>query len=132
VNVDEAIQIGKQQMRDFEAGWPESFNTSLTKNVTTMAETKKNITLDEKLVYDTELIYTRVMCLQQSRDIDFKDVISYKLSSVPATLFDENGAMRAQSKAILKRKMQVEQSSRIQGVPDAVIIDGCAMLWTVH
>ena len=51
---------------------------------------------------------------------------------MPASLFDESGAMRAQSKAVLKTKLQVEQSSRIQGVPDAVIIDGCAMLWTVH
>ena len=51
---------------------------------------------------------------------------------MPASLFDESGSMRAQSKAVLKTKLQVEQSSRIQGVPDAVIIDGCAMLWTVH
>ena len=50
---------------------------------------------------------------------------------MPASLFDESGGMRAQSKAVLKTKLQVEQSSRIQGVPDAVIIDGCAMLWTV-
>ena len=39
--------------------------------------------------------------------------------------------MRAQSKAVLKTKLQVEQSSVIQGVPD-VIIDGFAMLWTAH
>ena len=42
--------------------------------------------------------------------------------------------MRAQSKAVLKTIIQVEQSSRIQGVPDGVIIDGCrpTMLWTVQ
>ena len=40
--------------------------------------------------------------------------------------------MHVQLKAVLKTKLQVEQSSRIQWVPDAVIIDGCAMLWTVH
>ena len=40
--------------------------------------------------------------------------------------------MRARSKAVLKTELQVEQSSRIQGVQDAVIIDGCATLWTVH
>ena len=83
-------------------------------------------------MYDTELVYTRVICLQQYRDIDIKDVLSYELSPTPASLCDESGAMRAQSKAVLKTKLQVEQSSRIQGVPDAVIIDGCAMLWTVH
>ena len=46
---------------------------------------------------------------------------------MPASLFDESGAMRAQSKAVLKTKLQVEQSSRIHRVTDAVIIDGCAM-----
>ena len=40
--------------------------------------------------------------------------------------------MRAHSKAVLKTKLHVEQSSRTQEVPDAVIIDGCAMLWTGH
>ena len=40
--------------------------------------------------------------------------------------------MRAQSKAILKTKLQVEQSSRTQGTPNVVIIDECAMLWSVH
>ena len=35
-----------------------------------MASIKKNIKLDGKQVYDTELVYTRVICLQQYRDID--------------------------------------------------------------
>ena len=132
VNADESIKIGPEQMTEFESGRPTSFNKTLTKNVTMMTSAKKSIKLDGKPVYDTELIYTRVICLQQYRDIDITDVLSYELSPVPASLFDESGAMRAQSKAVLKTKLQVEQSSRIQGVPDAVIIDVCAMLWTVH
>ena len=40
--------------------------------------------------------------------------------------------MRAGTKAVLKTKLQVEQSSRIQGVQSAVVIDGCAMLWSVQ
>ena len=40
--------------------------------------------------------------------------------------------MRDQSKAVLNTKLQVEKSSRIQGVPDAIIIDGCVMLWKLH
>ena len=132
VNADESIKIGREQMTEFESGWPTSFNKTLTKNVTMMTSAKKSIKLDGKPVYDTELIYTRVICLQQYRDIGITDALSYELSPVPASVFDESGAMRAQSKAVLKTKLQVEQSSRIQRVPDAVIIDGCAMLWTVH
>ena len=119
---------------EFEYGWSTSFNGTLTKNVASMLSTKNSIKLDGKPVYDTELNYPRlrVICLQQYRDTDITDVLSYKRSPVPASLFDESGAMRAQSKAILNTKLQVEQSSRIQGVSDAVIADGCAMLWTVH
>ena len=132
VNANESIKIGREQMTEFESGWPTSFNKTLTKNVTMMTSAKMSIKLDGKPVYGTELIYTRFICLQQYRDIDITDVLSYELSPVPASLFDESGAMRAQSKAVLKTKLQVEQSSLVQGVPDAVIIDGCAMLWTVH
>ena len=102
-------------MTEFESGWPTSFNKTLTKNVTMMTSAKKSIKLEGKPVYDTELIYTRVICLQQYRDIDITDVLSYELSPVPASLFDESGAMRDQSKAVLKTKLQVEQSSRTVG-----------------
>ena len=40
--------------------------------------------------------------------------------------------MHAQSKAVVKKKFQVEQSSRIHIVTDAVIIDECVMLWSVR
>ena len=76
INDDEALEIGKQQMVEFEAEWPKSFN----KKVITMAATTKSITLDEKCVFNTELIYTRIICLQQQRDIDIMEVISYELS----------------------------------------------------
>ncbi len=74
-----------------------------------MISTKKSIKLDRKPVYDTELIYTRVICLQQYRDNGITDVVS-GLGTFPieASLFDESGAMRAQSKAVLKTKLQVE------------------------
>ena len=74
----------------------------------------------------------RVICLQYPNSIDYID-ITYELST--ASLFDESGAMRAQTKAVLntlKTKLQVEQSSRIQWVRNAVIVDGCAMFWTVY
>ena len=54
------------------------------------------------------------------------------MSTVPASLFHESSTRCARSKAVLKTKLQVGQSSQIQWVYEAVIIiDGCAMLWTV-
>ena len=38
----------------------------------------------------------------------------------------------AKSKSILKNKLKIEQSARATGQPDAIVIDGCAILWVVH
>jgi len=73
------------------------------------------------------VIFTRVLGLQQSRKLDIKDVLTYELSPVAAALFDEHGHMRSQAKSSLKKKLEVDAHA-----PDAVIIDGCALLWAVH
>ena len=85
--MDESINIGREQMTKSIPGWPHSFNKTLTKNVTFMTSTKKSIKLDGKPLYETELVYTRVICLHQYRDIDITYALSYELSAVPATLF---------------------------------------------
>ena len=64
--------------------------------------------------------------------MNIKEVLSYELSPVLASLFDDGGNMQLQAKSTLKQKLQVEVSSRLVHLPDVVIIDGCAMLWTVH
>ena len=51
---------------------------------------------------------------------------------MPLSMFYDNGDMRiTKSKSILQQKLQVEVSDRICQVPDAIIIDGCAMLWVI-
>ena len=102
-------RLNENSMAEFESGWQTSINKTPNKNVAVMISTKKSIKLDGKPEYYTELIYKRVICIQQYRDVD----ITYVLSG---------------QGTFLKTKFQVEQSSRIQRVPDDVIIDGCALL----
>ena len=40
-NVDNAVSIGTQQMKDFESGWPESFHQTISTQVVTMSATRK-------------------------------------------------------------------------------------------
>lgn len=127
VNVDNSLKIGQQQMNEFESGWPASFHGTLKKHIITMPANKKSIKIDDTPVYDTELIYTRVIGLQQSRNLNIKEVLTYELSAVPPALFDENGDMRSQAKATLKTKLQVEVSTRRTSPPDAIIIEGCVV-----
>ena len=54
-----------------------------------MAVTKKGIAIGPKVVYDTQLIFSRVMGLQaSSREVNFKDVLSYELAPIPTALFN--------------------------------------------
>ena len=84
------------------------------------------------MIYDTELLYSRIIGLQQSRELDIRDILAYEPSAVPSALFDEYGNMRSSSKAILKNKLHIEVSKRRTSTYDALIIDGCALLWIIH
>ncbi len=83
VNVDSSVTIGTQQMEECESGWPQSFHRVQNKRIITMAVSKINDTP----IYDTDLIYTRVIGLQQSRDIDIKKELTCVRSPVPPALF---------------------------------------------
>ena len=48
-------------MQEYELFWPEGCYSSLSKKVATLAITNKHIQVDQTTVYDTDLIYTRVM-----------------------------------------------------------------------
>ena len=133
VNVDNSVSIGEKQMKIYEANWPESFYSSIAKQVVTMAEKKRRTRIGSNATYDTSLIFTRVMCLMASRDVDVKDVFRHELAPIPTSLFTDSGDMRlTKTKSILKRKLQVEKSGRTLQKPDAVVIDGCAILWIIH
>ncbi|KAG0710302.1 hypothetical protein GWK47_023103 [Chionoecetes opilio] len=127
VNVDNSVALGKEQMKQFEAGWPESFHEPLSNKVVTMSINKKRIQLGSADCFDTNLIYSRVMGLVSSRDIDLKELFSHELAPVPTSMFEDNGDMRiTKSKSSLKQKLRLEQSSRILPAPETTVIDGCA------
>ena len=63
-----------------------------------------------------------------------KNVMEYELAGVPPSMFKDNGEMRTTSKCKLKSELKVEATISQRGkqkVPDAIILDGCAILWVV-
>lgn len=108
VNVDRAVETGAQQMGEVERKLPGGFYDTISKKVQTMAVMKKEIDVGDSKVYDTKLIYSRVIGLQaSSRDVEFHNVMSCELSPVPTALFDESGDMGiSKSKAALKNQRQ--------------------------
>ena len=133
VNVDTAVEIGKSQRETVELSLPLGFYDTIKKEVVTMIAAKKSIKVGEVEVYDTEIIFARVMCLLNAGQLKLEEVFSYELSPIPVSLFKENGEMRINgNKADLKNVLKVDVSARTQENADAVIIDGCAMLYAVY
>ena len=84
-------------------------------------------------VYDFNAIYSKVIALLSSdRDVDVNDVFSYELAPVPTAVFMKDGMRICKAKSKLKRSLQIDVSRRNAGDADATVIDGSALLWTVH
>lgn len=77
-------------MKEFKSSCLKSFHIVILKKVIMMAVTKKCMQVVQTSVYETKLIYTRVMILQQARDINMKEVFSYELSPVTSSKFNDN------------------------------------------
>ena len=69
-----------------------------------------------------------------TRAINLRDMLKYELAAVPTSIFDEKrGELRiSKSKSILKPRLQVEVTYPSRGTGDAVVIDGCAILWVLQ
>ncbi|KAJ8366608.1 hypothetical protein AAFF_G00348540 [Aldrovandia affinis] len=84
-------------------------------------------------MYDLNVIYSRVIALFSSdRDVDVKDVLAYELAPVPTAMFTEDGMRICKAKSTLKKSLQIEVSRRNAGDADITVIDGSALLWTIH
>lgn len=66
---EKSVEIGRAQMNAVEEGWPSSFNDTLSKNVVAMSVIRKALKINA--------IYSRVLVLQQSKDIDLTKVLHY-------------------------------------------------------
>lgn len=133
VNVHNVVTIGTEQMIVFESQLPEGLYETISKKVVTMDHGRKHVKVAAGKVFDTNLIYSRVIGLQASgRDIDIKDVLGHELAPVPTSMFDDTGDMRiAKSKSTLKKILQVDVSDRVAGGTNISVLDGSAILWVV-
>ena len=135
VNVDKAIELGREAMEQFENRWPTGFDEKISKVVETQAEGKKHLKVGETKVFDTNLIYTRVIGLQESsRDIDINRLLAHELAPVPTSMFADTGDMKiCKAKSDLKILLQSTVSVRqIDRHISCVILDGSAILYAVH
>ena len=86
---------------------------------------KKGAKIGDKILYDMEKLYGRMLVVSRKRKLDLEKVFGYELAPLPSSLFDELGEMRKGKKAILVSKLAI---FTISFVPDVSIIDGNAQL----
>ena len=106
----------------------------IKRKVITMKEIKKQRGADPMEQCDSGLIFARVTALMSTRAINLNDMLKYEPAAVPTFIFDEkSGELRiSKSKSILKRRLQVEVTNPSRRTEDAVVIDGCAILWVLQ
>ena len=135
VNAQDAVSIGTEAMKEHEKQWPDGFRNTISKKVKTIADGKKFVSVGTEKVYDTTVIYSRVIGIQaSSRELDLKKVLSYELAPVPTSMFHDSGAARmCKAKSDLKKRLARETSSKVVETNQAaVVLDGSAILWVVH
>ena len=100
-------------MEKFISSWPEGFRGTISKKVITMATSKRGAQVNGVTVYNTETIFSRVMCFISAGTLKIEDVFGYELSPIPTSLFEEFGGGRyPKAKHQLKDAMKVEVSKR--------------------
>ncbi len=102
------------------------FYVTIHKPVQTMSLTKKHVTLGEKKVLDTSLIYSGVIGLLQTsnRQVDITDVLSHELAPIPTAMFTDSGEMPiTKAKSALKNLLQVTMPTRTAEQTSVTIID---------
>ena len=133
INVDDVVAIGEKMLKGFEESLPKEFYQAIPKKVTTFAAACRSLKIGDSNVYDLNAVYSRVIALLSSdREMDIRDLFSHELSPVPTSMFTANGMRICKAKANLKRKLQKEVSQCDVGVVSHTVIDGSALLWTIH
>ena len=132
VNVDNAVALGKLQLKYFREKLPDGFHGSLVAEIKVkpMLSDKKGMKIGDVMVYDTEAIYARIIGLLATGQTTLETVLRYELSHFPTSMFSNEGDMLiATQKHVLKDKLQVEVSYRSLETTSVSIVDGCAILW---
>ena len=79
-------------------------------------------------VYNTKIIFSRVLYLNSTDKIKINDLFSYEVAPIPSSLFKDAGEGRySTSKVDLKNALKVAVSVR-NIIPKATLIDGCARM----
>ena len=108
VNVSDSLAIGGTMVTAFQSSLPTGVHAKLSSPVLTMQHLKRGVKIGDKVVFDLESIFLRLLVVGQQREMELLPTFGYELCAVPASLMDENGCLRRGNKAILVHKLGVK------------------------
>ena len=129
VNVQNTLEIGNKMVANFKDRLPGGFHKPLSKQIYTMEGLKKGINIADKMVYDMEVIYARIIVIGQRRNVSMSEVFSYEMGPMPFSLFDEYGDMRKSNKSVITDILAVHTSE--SQFPEVMVVDGGALFYHV-
>ena len=129
VNVADSLDLGMAMATSFRHSLPSGFFAALTSPVKTMEHLKRGVKFGEKVVFDLESIFLRLIMIGQQREMELMPIFGYELCAVPASIVDEYGCLRKGSKAVLVQKLGVRQLQPHS--PNIIIIDAQQLLYHV-
>ena len=130
VNVPDAMRIGEQMVASFEKSLPEGFHGKISIPVKTMEKLKQGIKVGDKIVFDLDAIFLRLLLVGQQRQLQLDTVFQHELCAVPSSLCDEYGCLRKGNKAVLVKRLGVPL--REVQTPDMVIVDTQQLMYHIR
>lgn len=100
----------------------------------TFSETVRKQKENKNLVIGSDAMFRRVLTIARLKDSNITDVLSYELTSVPLSLFHEDGTMRKNAKSDLKSRLEDHTSILYDTPPNvnSLIIDGMLLVQEIH
>ena len=113
----------------FHNSLPTGFHAKLSSPVNAMEHLKRGVKIGDKVVFDLESIFLRLLVVGQQCEMELLPIFGYELCAVPPSLMDEYGCLRGGNKAILVHKLGVKHHKPPR--PDVIIVEAQQLLYHV-
>ena len=135
INVVDAVSIGEEMALDFVKSLPDGFHNRLKNRVKTMDTMQRGVVVGENKLYDMEALFSRLLIVGLSRNINLATVFGYELCAVPPSIIAEFGILRKGSKAQLVKSSgccnKIVMEPRSQHRPIGVQVNAAITVQTV-
>ena len=105
VNVAISLSFGEPMVAACRNTLPSGLYSKLTSPVNTMEHLKKGVKIGDKVVFDLESIFFRLLIVGQQRDMELMPIFGCGLYAVPPSLVDKYGCLHKGNKAPLVERL---------------------------